>query len=292
MPKFVYRCLKPTLIMTLASCLALSACGGVETRASLTDTQRNSIKIVKPSDIEYVPLNPARGDAAPQAGMLWGNLREDVPTGMILKFADGFDSPPHIHNITYRGVVISGALHNDDPGAEKMWMESGSYWMQPAGENHVTSARPGAPAVSFLEILEGPYLVQPSDKAFDNGERPLNVDRSNIVWMDNEGLEWITADAGVETAMLWGSKTPGEARAAFIKLPAKASATLSALESSLHAVLIEGDLLHRVSGSDVKSDLSPGGYISSDDAIRHDLTCKSISECLLYVRSDGRFAID
>jgi len=203
----------------------LSACGGVETPASLTDTQRDSIKIVKPSDIEYVPLNPARGDAAPQAGMLWGNLREDVPTGMILKFADGFDSPPHIHNITYRGVVISGALHNDDLGAEKMWMESGSYWMQPAGENHVTSARPGAPAVSFLEILEGPYLVQPSDKAFDNGERPLNVDR-------------------------------------------------------------------RVSGSDVKSDLSPGGYISSDDAIRHDLTCKSISECLLYVRSDGRFAID
>ncbi|MEL6545820.1 MAG: DUF4437 domain-containing protein, partial [Myxococcota bacterium] len=39
-------------------------------------------------------------------------------------------------------------------------MGPGSYWMQPAGEVHITAAKPGAGGTSFLEILSGPYLVK------------------------------------------------------------------------------------------------------------------------------------
>jgi len=142
-------CLSHLVAISLFA-VVLSSCEQTSS-SKLTDTQIKSIKVLSPEQIDFVSLNPARGDAAPQAGMLWGDLREDVPTGMILKFADGFASPPHIHNITYRGVVINGALHNDDPEAANMWMGQGSYWMQPAGEDHITSAKPGGPAWGSLE---------------------------------------------------------------------------------------------------------------------------------------------
>ena len=142
---------------------------------------QEATEIVKFSDVTYQPLNPARGDAAPQAGVLWGDIAKDVPTGAIIKFGENFSSPPHIHNITYRGIVIEGAVHNDDPDAANMWMGPGSFWSQPAGEPHITSAAAEGGATIFLEILEGPYLVRPTEEAFDNHELPVNLDSSNVV---------------------------------------------------------------------------------------------------------------
>ncbi|MEM8524318.1 MAG: DUF4437 domain-containing protein [Bacteroidota bacterium] len=63
-------------------------------------------------DLNFIPLNPERCDKAPQAGAVYGNIRENVATGYIGKFKDGFSSPPHIHNITYRAIVMNGELHN------------------------------------------------------------------------------------------------------------------------------------------------------------------------------------
>lgn len=85
-------------------------------------------------------LNPARGDKGPGAADLRGDRTKDTASGTLLQFPEGFSSPPHIHNITYRGVVISGELHNDDPKAENMWLPAGSFWRQPAGEAHITAA--------------------------------------------------------------------------------------------------------------------------------------------------------
>jgi hypothetical protein len=85
-------------------------------------------KVVLISDIEWEPLNPARGDKGPKAGALWGDFTGSRPSGFLVKFVDGFSSPLHIQNITYRGVVISGLIHNDDPDAADMWMPTGSFW--------------------------------------------------------------------------------------------------------------------------------------------------------------------
>ncbi|WP_346992732.1 DUF4437 domain-containing protein [Alteromonas gracilis] len=49
---------------------------------------------------------------------------------MLVRFKEGFSSPPHIHNITYRGIVIDGEMHNSDPDAKAMWMPVNSYWTQ------------------------------------------------------------------------------------------------------------------------------------------------------------------
>jgi Domain of unknown function (DUF4437) len=137
--------------------------------------------------------------------------QKNVPSGVLLKFAGGFSSPPHIHNITYRAVVISGAAHNDDPEAANMWMGPGSFWTQPAGEVHITSAQSGPGATAFLEILEGPYLVQPPHQAFDNGERPLNLEERNVVWLTPNDITWIsqTENAVAEDECLFYVRTKG-----------------------------------------------------------------------------------
>ena len=82
----------------------------------------DSREVVLTSEVKWEQLNPARGDKSPQAGTLWGDRKGPVPTGFLAKFVDGFSSPPHIHNATYRAVVISGSIHNDDPEAVDMWM--------------------------------------------------------------------------------------------------------------------------------------------------------------------------
>jgi hypothetical protein len=70
-----------------------------------------SREVVLTSEVEWEKLNPARGDKSPQAATLWGDRKGTVSTGFLAKLVDGFSSPPHIHNATYRAVVISGSIH-------------------------------------------------------------------------------------------------------------------------------------------------------------------------------------
>ncbi|MGB1038277.1 MAG: DUF4437 domain-containing protein, partial [Bacteroidia bacterium] len=65
-------------------------------------------KVILSSEIVWEKLNPARGDQSPQAGTIWGDRKGTEATGFLAKFVDGFSSPPHIHNVTYRAVVIKG----------------------------------------------------------------------------------------------------------------------------------------------------------------------------------------
>lgn len=273
-----------SLVSIMAACSSPSA--EVVTKTETTP------EIVKNSELEFIPLNPARGDAAPQAGVLWGDIRADVPSGVLLKFADGFTSPPHIHNITYRAVVIDGAVHNDDPTAENMWMGPGSFWTQPAGENHITSGQPGASATAFLEIMEGPYLVQPSHQEFDNSERPLNLEADNIVWLDASDVTWVQFDTSTNStqiAFLWGGTQRGERNGSFVKLLPQSSVILQGGDAWLRAVVTKGNLSYHVK-SDI-STLETGSYFGSQDGGAHMITCDADEECILYISTEGRYDV-
>ena len=100
-------------------------------------------EVILASEVKWEKLNPARGDKSPQAGTLWGDRKGAVPTGFLAKFVDGSSSPPHIHNATYRAVVISGRIHN--------------------GATCRTTSRTG-PLSNFHLVSQGGYIatVQPS----------------------------------------------------------------------------------------------------------------------------------
>ena len=95
--------------------VAATGCAGIQANETAAPNQRggSTPEVVLTSEVAWAPLNPARGDSSPKAGTLWGDRNGTGPTGFLVQFVDGFSSPPHIHNVSYRGVVINGLIHND-----------------------------------------------------------------------------------------------------------------------------------------------------------------------------------
>ena len=281
------------------SFLAVTASFAVALAAQPVASQpAETVDVVPSSAVEFQPLNPARGDASPQAGVLWGDIREDVPTGTIIQFKPGFSSPPHIHNITYRAVVISGAVHNDDPDAEPMWMGPGSFWTQPAGATHITAARADAGlSRAFLEILEGPYLVQPKDRAFANGEFPVNLEADNIVWIDAADVSWVNVPGAAsgtnapQMAFLWGEPEDGRKNGTFLKLPAGFSGSITGGNDWLRAVVIKGTATHQAGAATQANTLDPGSYFGSNAATEHTVSCTGNEACIFYMSVDGKYDV-
>ncbi|MET0071237.1 MAG: DUF4437 domain-containing protein [Candidatus Thiodiazotropha sp.] len=244
-------------------------------------------ELVLASEVKWEQLNPARGDKSPMAATLWGDRNGAVPTGFLAKFVDGFSSPPHIHNVTYRAVVISGGIHNDDPNAAATWMPAGSFWTQPKGEVHITAAK-GKTNVALVEIDKGPYLVLPVEKAFDSGERPLNLDASNIVWVDPPGMP--ASSNGPKLAYLWGSHQEGQVNGTFVKLPTGYSGKILSTGSTFRAVVIKGKPEYQVGETEVKA-LEPGSYFGSMGPSIHNVSSIGGEEVVLYIRTNGSYEI-
>lgn len=282
--------LPPTLACLIAITCALSRI------TSGDETPGHPAGATPVTKVEWGPLNPARGDKGPKAGNLWRDRAASGPSGFLVRFADGFASPPHIHNVTYRGVVISGQVHNDDPKAETMWMPPGSFWTQPAGEVHITSAQ-GGNVMAYIEIEDGPYLVLPEDESFDRGERPVNLHASNIVWQDASNTTWIDPTAapdaanGPKIAFLWGNPQGGQRNGSLVKLPAGFEGEIRSQGSSLRAVVIQGHPNHH--GPDATDDttMEPGSYFSSGDAATLRIACDADEPCIIYIRSEGSFEV-
>ena len=244
-------------------------------------------KVVAANDIKWGYLNPLRGDKSPGAADLWGNRTTDTATGMLVRFNKGFASPPHIHNITYRGIVIEGQIHNDDPSAEKMWMPAGSFWTQPAGENHTTAANADTNLI-YLEIDSGPYLVKPSSENFDNGERPLNLHRDNIVWLNASDLDDIHVD-GVQTTYLWGSMA--DMNGSMIKLPPGFKGDVKTDASEFRAVVIAGAVEYHSQEQETALNLSPGSYVESTGAFTHSIENKGDTPATVFIRTNSEYQV-
>ncbi|TVZ10003.1 mannose-6-phosphate isomerase-like protein (cupin superfamily) [Cellulophaga sp. RHA_52] len=273
---------------TILLALAIGTTAYTSAQTPTTDPAKSENEVVTADNVEWGWLNPLRGDKSPAAGKLWGDRTKNEPAGFLVKFKKGFSSPPHIHNITYRGVVIQGLLHNDDEKAEKQWLPAGSYWQQPAGEAHITAAD-GQENLAFLDIQEGPYLVQPTSEAFDNGERPINVDKTNMVWLNAKDIKWVKEKSNVQTAFLWGSHEENQLRATLLKLPAGFSGSIKNLSPNFRAVVISGGITHQFSKKDAKNELQPGSYFGAKKGATSKITTEK--ETVIYIRSNGNFEV-
>jgi len=247
-------------------------------------------KVMLSSEIVWEKLNPARGDKSPQAGTIWGDRKGKVGTGFLVKFVDGFSSPPHIHNVTYRAVVIKGLVHNDDPKAENMWMSPGSFWTQPVGESHITSAK-GEDVIALVEIDNGPYLVKSIEEAFDSRERPINIDASNVVWLNGNRTNWIDEESKAELSFLWEDQENDGMKGLFIKLPKGFNGAIESSETILHSVIIKGEMKYILPQNDETKMLDAGSYFSSTDNAVHTVSNASENDIIIYVRTNGTVKI-
>ncbi|WP_462163457.1 DUF4437 domain-containing protein [Pseudoalteromonas xiamenensis] len=271
------RLLTASTVALAASLLSLS-----------TFAVASSSKVVAADHIEWGYLNPLRGVLSPGAADLWGNRTTDTATGMLVRFRKGFKSPPHIHNITYRGIVIEGLMHNDDPKSAIMWMPTGSFWTQPAGEEHITAAN-GDTNLIYLEIDSGPYLVKPSNEQFDNGERPLNVHKDNIVWLGKSDLHDINVE-GVKSTYVWGSTA--NISGSMIKLPAGFKGSIETKATEFRAVVISGSVEYTSDDMKEVQSLASGSYIESVGDFSHKITNKTGSEAIIYIRTNSQYQVN
>ncbi|MEO0774945.1 MAG: DUF4437 domain-containing protein [Bacteroidota bacterium] len=244
-------------------------------------------ELVLRSDLQWEALNPARGDQSPRAANLWGDRQGTEATGFLVQFVDGFSSPPHLHNVSYRALVLGGEIHNDDPAAAQLWMPPGSFWTQPAGEVHITSAR-GTDNVAYVEIDRGPYLVQPVEEAFVNGEYPINVHADNLVWLDATSSDFLASSTTIsrpEKAPLWASD---RLRGLLLRLPVGFAGDLTSEGDEFRAVLIKGRLAYGQAATPEAPALLPGSYFGSRGTARHSLRVEGEAEVQLYLRTNGR----
>lgn len=278
------------LALALISVLIAACTGSQVASDSITPKSEaeSTSEVVLMSEVEWGPLNPARGDNSPRAGTLWGNRTDSGSSGFLVEFVDGFSSPPHIHNVTYRGVAINGTIHNDDPNAEKMWMPTGSFWTQPAGGVHITAAE-GSKNLAYIEIEEGPYLVLPTEKAFQSEDKPINVDPSNIVWIDQPRMA--ASKNRAKVAFLWGSPQEGQLSGTLVKLPAGFAGNIRSSGSTFRAVVIQGKPQYQASNETNFKTLAPGSYFGSKGKSMHQVSSQAGEESIIYVRTDGKFDV-
>ncbi len=251
-------------------------------------TMAQSHTVITPDQIRWGMLNPARGDQSPKAFDLYGDRTKDTATGMLVKFEKGFTSPPHIHNITYRGVVIEGLMHNADPKASIQWLPKGSFWVQPAGGDHVTAAGDEKNLI-YLEIDHGPYLVEDSSEHFESHDHAININNSNLVWVTASDATWIDI-TGAQIAFLWGATDSDNGT--FLKLPPHFSGFLED-DSQLRVVAIEGNFhyhYHIEGAEHTHIMMTLGAYFSSNGKARHYIETFD-TEVMLYVRNIGGYHI-
>ena len=269
------------LVPALAALSLLAGCAAFSSEPNAAGGADSDVRIVLASQVDWQALNPARGAASPRAATLWGDRSGEPATGFLARFAQGFSSPPHIHNVSYRAVVIEGEIHNDDPGAAAQWMGPGSFWTQPRGESHITAAR-GQSNLALVEIDHGPYLVRPPEQAYDNGERPINVDASNLVWLP--AMPGGVIGEGADRAHLWGRFDGHSPNGSFLRLPPGFRGQLTARGEVFHAVLIRGALAHAAAPGKT---LTPGSYAGGVGL--HAISADPEAGAVLYIRSHGHY---
>ncbi|WP_063768986.1 DUF4437 domain-containing protein [Flammeovirga sp. OC4] len=280
--------IKETILILLLGLLISCAQKNKEVKKATIRTENPTKKVFLYKDIQWGKLNPARGDNSPLAATIWGDRNAEVPTGFLAKFKDGFSSPPHIHNVTYRAVVIKGTIHNDDPKAEFMWMKPGSFWTQPVGEPHITAAK-GNVNIALVEIDKGPYLVKPLSEAKSTYERPINIDYSNIVWLGHEQTNWISKSSKAEISFLWEKKNDN-AMGLFVKIPSRSKIKLLSTGEVFHAVTIKGELECYI--GKMMNTLVAGSYFTSKFNAFHRLENKKDKDVVLYINTNSKVMID
>ncbi|OHX64562.1 DUF4437 domain-containing protein [Flammeovirga pacifica] len=258
-----------------------------EQEVSRLEIDNSTNKVGLSKDIKFIPLNPARGDKAPQAGAIYGNIRKDVATGYIGKFKNGFSSPPHIHNITYRAIVMNGELHNADEKAPKMWMTTGSIWTQPKGQSHITAAQ-GENAMAYIEIDSGPYLVKHEGEAFESDEKPINMHASNVIYLGKSESKLIGENCDAKIAYVWEKKN-GE-NGYLLKLPTGFKGNVYSEGSIFFGIIISGKVAYTMPDSGKIIGLDQGSHFESKTKAIHDISTNE--ESLVYIRTNARFMIE
>ena len=124
-------------------------------------------------------------------------------------------------------------------------------------------------------------------------ERPVNVDRSNLVWIDVPDVHRTgpRLTGAPRIAFLWGEFHTGKLNGTLLKLGPRYHGEIRSSESGIRVVVIRGNLQYKSTGDVGGEFLQPGSGFSSDLKSEHDVLCDDADGCILYIRSDGKYIV-
>ena len=181
---------------------------------------------------------------------------------------------------------MNGELHNDDENAPTMWMPLGSIWTQPKGQPHITSAQ-GKNAMAYIEIDSGPYLVKPVSESFESGEKPINIDSSNVIYLGKDESKLIDKNCNAQIAYTWKKKN-GE-KGYLLKLPVVSIGKIFSEGTVFFRNVIKGNVAYTMPNSENPIDLDRGSHFRSKAKAIHDISVNE--ESLVYIRTNNKFIV-
>jgi len=92
-------------------------------------------------------------------------------------------------------------------------------------------------------------------------------------------------------AFLWGRPQQGELSGTLVKLPAGFTGEIRGNNSPLRAVVIQGEINHRLDSENEVKTLPPGSYFGSTDVTVHSITNMTEETTIIYIRTSGPFTI-
>ncbi|MFC4992891.1 DUF4437 domain-containing protein [Rubritalea tangerina] len=146
--------------------------------------------------------------------------------------------------------------------------------------------------MAYIEIDSGPYLVMPKEKAFDKGERPVNIVPSNLVWLKHAQTSWITPHTSEspspEIAFLWGNPSAQQKSGSFLRLPNTFKGEIKSQNGLLRIVVVKGQLNDT---QDPILTLSPGEFFTIKDNQSMPIQTEADNDCTLYIHADGAYTV-
>lgn len=107
--------------------------------SALANPKKKQMVVVPADGVRYVPVDPARPDAA-QMAVLHGDPAKG-PSAMLLKFKKA-SGVMHVHTSDYHLIILEGTMKHRPRGqseASAPPLGPGSYWFQPGGQPHADS---------------------------------------------------------------------------------------------------------------------------------------------------------
>jgi hypothetical protein len=122
------------------------------------NTQFQSGQVVSATEVKFKDLG------GPQLGTVWGDSSKGAH-GSFLRLPKGFISPSHLHTGDYDAVVVEGTVTNVEAGQKAIPLGPGSYFVQRAKVNHVTSCLSKKPCLLYVTQREAFDFITPNATA-------------------------------------------------------------------------------------------------------------------------------
>lgn len=257
----------------------LSAVAGVALCLSVTATTAQTP--VTSSKIMFTDLQWTEDGTGAQRAKLWSH--EDNSNGFLVRSNAGYTTGLVSRKNDYRAFVVSGQVsHKSLSKQTPSVLESGTFWVQPAGTEHELTC---VNDCLFYVEPEGTWTIAGSETVPSNLQA-IQISSENMPWVDapNTG-------GTVKLAHVWGDPNDSEPSGFFLFFRAGFRGFPHVHSNNYDGVVLKGRPKHWEPDETGVEAAMAGSHLSQTGGAAHDDSCEAGEDCISYFRFHGKFDI-